>query len=90
MLYWKPMINSLYNHPPDFTDCLKDEPGAVTFFKSLAKSHQDYFIKWIESAKTDQTRIKRIAQSVSALSRKKGYGEMIRSLKKEKKDLLGG
>lgn len=73
----------------DFVDCLSDEPVGVAFFRSLAKSHQDYFIKWIDSAKTDQTRIKRIAQSVSALSRKLGYGEMMRALKKERKDLFG-
>ena len=76
--------------PRDFLECLSDEPVAVAFFKSLAKSHQDYFVKWIDSAKTDQTRVKRIAQSVSALSRKMGYGEMLRALQKERKDLLGG
>ena len=74
--------------PPEFLDSLSDEPVAVDFFKSLAKSHQDYFTKWIESAKTEQTKIKRIADSVTALSRKMGYGEMIRSLKKDRKDLL--
>lgn len=74
--------------PPEFLDCLSDEPAAVAFFNSLAKSHQDYFTKWIDGAKTEQTRIKRIAQSVSALSRKMGYGEMIRALQKERKDLF--
>ena len=74
--------------PPEFLDSLSDEPVAVDFFKSLAKSHQDYFTKWIESAKTEQTKIKRIADSVTALSRRMGYGEMIRSLKKDRKDLL--
>ena len=74
--------------PAEFLDCLSDEPAAVAFFSSLAKSHQDYFAKWIDSAKTEQTRIKRIAQSVSALSKKMGYGEMIRALKKERNDLF--
>ena len=75
--------------PGDFLDCLSDEPVAVNFFRSLAKSHQDYFVKWIDSAKTDQTRVKRIAESVSALSKRMGYGEMIRALKKERNDLSG-
>ena len=75
--------------PSEFLDCLADEPIAVAHFNSLAKSHQGYFIKWIDSAKTEQTRVKRIAQSVSALSRKLGYGEMIRSLQKDKKDIIG-
>ena len=73
---------------PEFLACLSDEPDAVAFFNSLAKSHQSYFVKWIDSAKTEQTKIKRIAQSVSSLSRKMGYGEMIRALQKERKDLL--
>jgi Domain of unknown function (DUF1905)/Bacteriocin-protection, YdeI or OmpD-Associated len=71
----------------DFLECLEDEPKAVAFFNSLAKSHQSYFVKWIDSAKTEGTKIKRIAQSVSALSRNMGYGEMIRALKKEKDEL---
>ncbi len=74
--------------PSEFLDCLSDEPAAIAFFNSLAKSHQDYFSKWIDSAKTEQTRIKRIADSVSALSKNMGYGEMIRALQKERKDLL--
>ncbi|MBC7826769.1 MAG: DUF1905 domain-containing protein [Chitinophagaceae bacterium] len=74
---------------PEFVDCLSDEPSAVEFFKSLAKSHQGYFVKWIDSAKTESTKIRRIAQAVSALSRRQGYGEMIRALQKDRKDLLG-
>ena len=71
----------------EFAECLSDEPGAESFFNSLAKSHQSYFVKWIDSAKTEPTKIKRIAQSVSALSKKMGYGEMLRALQKERKDL---
>lgn len=74
---------------PEFLDCLSDEPSALEFFKSLAKSHQGYFIKWIDSAKAEPTKIKRIAQAVSALSQSQGYGEMLRALKKDRKDLLG-
>ena len=75
--------------PPEFEECIADEPTAVAYFKTLAKSHQDYFTKWIDSAKTDPTRTKRIAQAVSALAKKQGFGEMLRALKKERKDLLG-
>ena len=63
----------------DFLACLKDEPGAMNFFKSLPGSHQRYFSKWIDSAKTEPTKIKRIAMSVNALAKKWGYGEMIRA-----------
>ena len=65
----------------DFMECLRDEPAASQFFQSLTGSHQRYFSKWIDSAKTEPTRVKRIAQAVSALSRKMGYPEMIRSQK---------
>jgi hypothetical protein len=68
----------------DFMECLADEPVAIKFFKTLPGSHQRYFSKWIESAKTDQTKAKRIAQAVNALAKKQGYPEMMRSLKKEK------
>jgi hypothetical protein len=65
----------------DFIECLSDEPTASQFFKTLSGSHQRYFSKWIDSAKTEPTRVKRIAQAVSALSKKMGYPEMIRSKK---------
>jgi hypothetical protein len=67
----------------DFMDCLGDEPAAIEFFKTLAGSHQRYFSKWIDDAKTEPTRTKRIARAVTALSRKMGYPEMIRSLNKK-------
>lgn len=68
---------------PELLECLNDDPAAMAFFKTLAPSHQAYFSKWIESAKTDSTRTTRIAQAVNGLSRNMGYGELIRSLKKD-------
>jgi predicted peptidase len=63
----------------DFVECLEDEPAAQTFFKSLTGSHQRYFSKWIDSAKTEPTRVKRITMAVNALAKKWGYSEMIRA-----------
>jgi len=74
--------------PTDFIECLKDEPKAFEFFYSLPKGHQNYFGKWIDSAKTEQTKTKRIAQAVNALSKKYGFSEMMRSLKNDRKDLM--
>lgn len=71
-----------------FVECLEYEPPAMLFFKSLPMAHQHYFSKWIESAKSEPTRVKRIAQAVSALSKNMGYPEMMRA-KKEEKDFLG-
>lgn len=67
-----------------FLECLADEPKALEFFNSLPRSHRNYFSKWIESAKTEETKANRIARAVTALSRKLGYPEMIRMGKEEK------
>lgn len=67
----------------DFIACLEDEPAAMKFFKTLTGSHQRYFSKWIDSAKTEETKVKRITISVKALSMKQGYSEMIRANKKK-------
>ena len=77
-------IDAAYEIIPELLECLSDEPSAMQFFKQLPRSHQNYFSKWIEAAKTDATKAKRIAQTVNAMMHHQGYGEMIRSLKKEK------
>jgi len=65
----------------DFIECLSDEPGAKAFFDTLPGSHQRYFSKWIDSAKTETTRVIRISRAVNALARKWGYPEMLRASK---------
>jgi hypothetical protein len=75
--------------PADFVECLKDEPKAFEYYYSLTKGNQNYFSKWIESAKTEQTKTKRIAQAVTALWKRQNFGDMLRSLKNDRKDLLG-
>jgi hypothetical protein len=68
----------------DLMECLGDEPKAIKKFNSLPPSHQKYFSNWIESAKTDSTKTKRITQSVIALAQGFGYSEMIRRNKDRK------
>lgn len=63
----------------DLMACLKEDPEAMAFFKSLPGSHQLYFSKWIESAKTAQTKTKRIVTALMAFSKKQGYSEMMRA-----------
>lgn len=65
----------------DFMDCLKDDGRAYDFFQTLPKGHQSYFSKWIDSAKTDSTKTKRITMAVIALAQGQGYPEMIRANK---------
>jgi hypothetical protein len=62
----------------EFMECLADEPAAKTFFETLSGSHQRYFSKWIDSAKTEPTKTKRIAMAVNALAKKWGYQQMLR------------
>ncbi len=63
--------------------CLKEEPDAKAYFESLPKSHQQYFSKWIESAKTETTKTKRIATAVTAFSNKLTYSQMMRLHRKD-------
>ncbi|MGC4038845.1 MAG: YdeI/OmpD-associated family protein [Chitinophagaceae bacterium] len=71
----------------ELLDCLKDEPAAFTNFNKLPKSHQLYYSKWVESAKTDSTKTKRIAMTVTAMSKGMSYGEMMRAEREDKDEL---
>ena len=67
---------------PDLMECLKEEPKSNKYFKSLPGAHQKYFSNWIESAKTSETKAKRIAMALNAFSKQQGYAEMIRENKR--------
>ena len=69
----KPLLNR------ELIQCLEDEPDASSFFNELPKSHQQYFSKWIDSAKTPETRVRRISRSLNALSQKMNYSQMLRA-----------
>lgn len=76
--------NAPYQINEDFIICLKDNPTAALHFNNLPGSHQKYFSKWIESAKTEMTKAKRIAQAVQAMQYKLSYAEMMRKNKEDK------
>ena len=65
----------------DFMTSLEDEPAALKYFDTLSNSHRNYFSKWIDSAKTEETKIRRIAMAVNALMKGWGYPEMMRARK---------
>lgn len=69
--------------PAELMECLEDEPHAFEYFNSLPKGHQNYFTNWINSAKTDPTKAKRIAATLNALNKKWDFGQMIRAMKKD-------
>lgn len=71
----------------DFMECLKDDRAAEKFFKTLTPGHQKYFSKWIEEAKTIETKSKRIAQAMEGFKMKMGFPEMIRHFKAQKDKL---
>ncbi len=66
----------------DLMKCLKEDLMAMEFFTSLPKSHQNYYSKWIDSAKTMQTKTKRIVVCLTAFSKKQSFAEMMREYKK--------
>lgn len=73
------MDKSEYQINAEFLVCLKDEPEAYKIFSALPVSHQRYYSKWIESAKTEATRAKRIALAVTSFILKQSFAEMLRS-----------
>lgn len=70
--------------PKELIECLQDEPKAQERFRQLPKSHQNYFTQWINQAKTEPTKAKRIASSINALVAGLGFPEAVRSLRKNK------
>lgn len=61
----------------ELLECLADEPDALKYFNSLPKSMQGYFSKWIDTAKTDSTKTKRIVESIEALRLHKNFSQML-------------
>jgi hypothetical protein len=74
----------------ELLECLRDEPEAFARFNKMPKSHQHYYSKWIESAKTAPTKAKRIVMTVNAMYKGMDYGEMIRAARKDNDELKGG
>jgi|SRR5690606_692629 bifunctional DNA-binding transcriptional regulator/antitoxin component of YhaV-PrlF toxin-antitoxin module len=53
--------------PEEMMLCLKDEPKALKFFESLTEAEQKHYIDWIYSAKRDETKVKRLAETINRL-----------------------
>jgi hypothetical protein len=67
----------------DLLNSLELEPEALELFKSYPKGHQRYYSTWVESAKTFETKSRRIYMCVYGLLHQMDYGQMIRHFKKE-------
>lgn len=70
--------------PEDLELCLSDEPELLQNFLKMPKSHQNWYINWLNAAKTEPTRIKRIVKIVSAMDRGLDFGQMMREGKEPK------
>lgn len=62
----------------DLLACLEDEPKALAYYNKLPVSHQNYYSKWIESAKTIETKTKRISMTIKGMAMGLDYGQTLR------------
>lgn len=67
--------------PDDLEVCLAEEEVLLRRFLAMPKSHQNYFINWLNTAKTEPTRTKRLVMIVMAMVDELDFGAMIRSHK---------
>lgn len=70
--------------PEDLELCLSDEPQLLERFMDLPKSHRNWYVNWLNSAKTESTRTKRLVRIVSAMDRNLSFGEMMREGKEQR------
>jgi hypothetical protein len=59
--------------PADFLLCLEDDQPAYSFFLSCTDGQKQGFINHINAAKTDNTRISRIAKALNKLAKGEKY-----------------
>jgi len=54
--------------PRDLRRCIDDDPAARAFFDSLTEAQQQLYVRWVDEAKGEQTRVERMARTVAALA----------------------
>ncbi len=64
--------------PEDLEIVLNEDYKWMERFLAQAKSHQNYYIKWLDTAKTAPTREKRLTMICLAMENNFTFGEMIR------------
>jgi uncharacterized protein YdeI (YjbR/CyaY-like superfamily) len=53
--------------PPDLSEALDGSPAAKAFFEQLSYTHQKEYVQWIEEAKREETRQRRVQGTVDLL-----------------------
>jgi uncharacterized protein YdeI (YjbR/CyaY-like superfamily) len=68
-------LNRSFSKVPAYMeDALRKRPKALRYFESLAPSHRKMYIAWIDTAKRDETKKKRLAEALRLLSEGKKLG----------------
>jgi uncharacterized protein YdeI (YjbR/CyaY-like superfamily) len=67
----------------ELMETLSMDGQALHSFQQLTPGHQQYFSKWVESAKTATTKADRLAKCLYAMQYGLDYGQMIRHFKKK-------
>jgi uncharacterized protein YdeI (YjbR/CyaY-like superfamily) len=60
--------------PRDIQAALRKQPAAWRYFKELAPSHRRRYVGWIESAKREETRARRLREAIRLLTAGKPLG----------------
>lgn len=55
--------------PQELLECLRDEPAAHDTFYSLPEGEQKQYVTWIYSARKEETRVARMAEAITRLTR---------------------
>jgi len=80
-LYLEEDKNFKIEMPEDLEICLSEEEHLMRNFLKQPKSHQNYYINWINQTKTEPTRTKRIVMTVKAMDKGQDFGTMMRESK---------
>ena len=70
--------NDVYQLNEMMMQCLQEFPEAKRKFEAMPRSHQNYYSKWVETAKAQATQEKRIIQMISSLDKGLSFSEMLK------------
>jgi uncharacterized protein YdeI (YjbR/CyaY-like superfamily) len=60
--------------PPYIQAALRDHPAARRYFEALAPSHRRRYLAWIESARREETKLRRLKEAIRLLASGKVLG----------------
>jgi uncharacterized protein YdeI (YjbR/CyaY-like superfamily) len=69
-----PRFEMPVNLPTYIASALKKHPAALRQFEALAPSHRRRYVGWIESAKRDETKLRRLEEAIRLLAAGKTLG----------------